>query len=198
MKISKELNQSYQKFDKNGLRKRVLNNNFRSNQIGSDECIANCINFLESINFQSIALYSATKYEISVNKIFFHLLNKSKRIFFPKINGDKLNFYLVKDLSELIIGKYNILEPSSSTVVDVKYLDFIIVPCLAIDKNNKRIGYGKGYYDKALEEVNKNKLISLIGKNSYFPNYAVTNKYDIEIGNIFLNKNISEDNYEYN
>ena len=26
MKISKELNQSYQKFDKNGLRKRVLNN----------------------------------------------------------------------------------------------------------------------------------------------------------------------------
>ena len=53
MKISKELNQSYQKFDKNGLRKRVLNNNFRSNQIGSDECITNCINFLESINFQS-------------------------------------------------------------------------------------------------------------------------------------------------
>ena len=188
MKISKELNQSYQKFDKVGLRKRVLNNNFRSNQIGSDECITNCINFLESINFQSIALYSATKYEISVNKIFFHLLNKSKRIFFPKINGDKLNFYLVNDLNELIIGKYNILEPSSSTVVDVKYLDFIIVPCLAIDKNNKRIGYGKGYYDKALEEVDKNKLISLIGNDSYFPSYAVTNKYDIEIGNIFLNK----------
>ena len=105
MKISKELNQSYQKFDKNGLRKRVLNNNFRSNQIGSDECIANCINFLESINFQSIALYSATKYEISVNKIFFHLLNKSKQIFFPKINGDKLNFYLVNDLNELKISK---------------------------------------------------------------------------------------------
>ena len=114
------------------------------------------------------------------------------------MNGDKLNFYLVNYLSELIIGKYNILEPSSSTVVDVKYLDFIIVPCLAIDKNNKRIGYGKGYYDKALEEVDKNKLISLIGNDSYFPSYAVTNKYDIEIGNIFLNKNISEDNYEFN
>ena len=84
MKISKELNQSYQKFDKVGLRKRVLNNNFRSNQIGSDECIANCINFLESINFQSIALYSATKYEISVNKIFFTYSIKVNEFFFQK------------------------------------------------------------------------------------------------------------------
>ena len=82
MKISKELNQSYQKFDKVGLRKRVLNNNFRSNQIGSDECITNCINFLESINFQSIALYLLQNmrfllirfsftYSIKVNEFFF-------------------------------------------------------------------------------------------------------------------------------
>ena len=52
--------------------------------------------------------------------------------------------------------------------------------------------------EEVYKEVDKNKLISLIGNDSYFPSYAVTNKYDIEIGNIFLNKNISEDNYEFN
>ena len=199
MKILKELNQSYQKFDKSRLRKRVLNNHNSSfNKISFDKCISNCINFLESINFQSIALYSATKYEISISRIFFHLLNKGKQIFFPKITGEKLDFYLVKDLNELTIGKYNILEPTSSKAVDIKYLDFIIVPCLAIDKNKKRIGYGKGYYDKALKGVDKNRLISLIDIDSYFPTCSVTNKHDIEIGHIFLNKNRGEYNYEFN
>ena len=199
MKILKELNQSYQKSDKSRLRKRVLNNyNSSFSKISFDKCISNCINFLESINFQSIALYSATKYEISINKIFFHLLNKGKQIFFPKINGEKLDFYLVKELSELNIGKFNILEPTSSNIVDIEYLDFIIVPCLAIDKNKKRIGYGKGYYDKALEGVDKDRLISLIDIDSYFPTCSVTNKHDIEIGHIFLNKNRGEDNYEFN
>ena len=87
----------------------------------------------------------------------------------------------MKDLNELTIGKYNILEPISSKAVDIKYLDFIIVPCLAIDKNKKRIGYGKGYYDKALKGVDKNRLISLIDIDSYFPTRSVTNKHDIEI-----------------
>ena len=30
--------------------------------------------------------------------------------------------------------------------------DLVIMPCLAVDKERNRIGYGKGYYDRYLEK----------------------------------------------
>ena len=37
----------------------------------------------------------------------------------------------------------------------------IIVPALAVDKNNYRLGYGKGFYDRFLNDFNRIKVVCI-------------------------------------
>lgn len=55
----------------------------------------------------------------------------------------------------LVKGPYGILEPVTKQCVDLKHLDLVIVPGLAFNKQGKRLGRGKGYYDRFLEKLPK-------------------------------------------
>ena len=64
--------------------------------------------------------------------------------------------------SSLTKGKYNLLEPKSlRKPIKPNYLDFIIIPVRAINKGNKRLGFGGGFYDRSLKNVDKLKFLSL-------------------------------------
>ena len=63
--------------------------------------------------------------------------------------------------------------------------------------NNRRIGYGKGYYDRALKNVEEDKLISLLSYHQYLP-FKNTEEYDLRIGNIFINNSKGDFYHEFN
>lgn len=52
---------------------------------------------------------------------------------------------------------YNILEPQKGTIYSGE-IDLVIIPLLAFDKNGYRVGYGKGFYDRFLENINAQKI----------------------------------------
>lgn len=61
-----------------------------------------------------------------------------------------MDFYKVTSLSQLIEGKYSIMEPD--TEVCGKITDYsnglCLVPGLSFDLYGYRLGFGKGYYDR--------------------------------------------------
>ena len=63
-----------------------------------------------------------------------------------------MNFYKWKKNDILFVNEYGFLEPFKSKKVTP---DALIVPLLAFDKFKNRLGYGKGYYDKFLNEQKK-------------------------------------------
>lgn len=56
-------------------------------------------------------------------------------------------------------GAFGIREPApSAPTLPLNQLDFILVPGVAFDASGRRIGRGKGFYDRLLAETNSNCL----------------------------------------
>jgi len=60
----------------------------------------------------------------------------------------------VDDLQKNI---YNILEPQKG-IVHAGDVDVVLVPLLAFDKRGYRVGYGKGFYDRFLKNMDAKKI----------------------------------------
>jgi 5-formyltetrahydrofolate cyclo-ligase len=61
----------------------------------------------------------------------------------------------------LVRGQYGIFQPSSdASEVDP---DIVLVPLAAFDRAGHRIGYGRGYYDRTLQNLRAIKKITVIG-----------------------------------
>jgi 5-formyltetrahydrofolate cyclo-ligase len=55
---------------------------------------------------------------------------------------------------DLVAGKFGIPEPGAvCKVADLKRLDLVLVPALAFDWHGRRLGRGKGFYDRLLVDV---------------------------------------------
>ncbi|NTE05296.1 5-formyltetrahydrofolate cyclo-ligase [Agrobacterium tumefaciens] len=52
---------------------------------------------------------------------------------------------------------YDILEPQKGIIYNGE-IDMVIIPLLAFDKYGYRVGYGKGFYDRFLENINAQKI----------------------------------------
>ncbi|VVB52723.1 5-formyltetrahydrofolate cyclo-ligase family protein [uncultured archaeon] len=84
-----------------------------------------------------------------------------KKVIVPYVDGSNLGWVHVTDFSDLAPGKYGILEPKKelrrAQPADITSADVVIVPGLAWAPHKRgfaRIGYGKGFYDRALSKIN--------------------------------------------
>ncbi len=107
-------------------------------------------------------------------------LYKEITFVFPKTNHE-IEFRYV-DAKGFKKGKFNLSEPQGK-VIDKNDIDLIIVPALAINKKNHRIGYGKGYYDSYLKDY-LNETLVLIKKEFVFD--FEPSKNDVIIKEVFL------------
>lgn len=79
-----------------------------------------------------------------------------KALVLPRISDEKpkrLELYRVGSLeADLVPGVWNIPEPDPARCppVDLAAVDFALVPALAVDRDNYRLGYGAGYFDGLL------------------------------------------------
>jgi len=98
----------------------------------------------------NLVLYSAVHNEVATNAVASHALKERKSLIYPRIKGDELEFVAVQSLSDLSPGVFGILEPRGDTLVPIEQLDLIVVPGVVFDRIGHRLGYGRGYYDRAL------------------------------------------------
>jgi 5-formyltetrahydrofolate cyclo-ligase len=87
-----------------------------------------------------------------------------KKVVVPYCIARELRLFHLKQMDELNPGTWNILEPKpewqqrAERHVEAAELDLIIVPGVAFDRNCRRLGQGKGYYDRFLEHVRPGAL----------------------------------------
>ena len=107
-------------------------------------------------NAQTILFYASFDGEVDTFEMMKQAQTDNKTIALPYI--DKKNNLMapkiVQDLKDLKIGCYGIAEPSSQdSPVRMDDIDLVVVPGIAFDKLNNRLGRGGGYYDRFLAEI---------------------------------------------
>ena len=106
---------------------------------------------------KSIGCYYSIGSEVQTHEIIKHFLSENKSVSLPKVSQDYMSFRNIKDLSKLEKGEYDISEPKDTAAIEQKH-DVILVPCVGLDNDGNRIGYGLGFYDKYLEEKDVIKI----------------------------------------
>jgi 5-formyltetrahydrofolate cyclo-ligase len=89
-----------------------------------------------------------------------HFLDRAradgKTIVLPRVTTEKprrLELHAVEDLQrDLVPGVWDIPEPDPARCrkVELTEVDFALVPALAVDRDNYRLGYGAGFFDGLL------------------------------------------------
>ncbi|HAQ64857.1 MAG TPA: 5-formyltetrahydrofolate cyclo-ligase [Bacteroidales bacterium] len=114
-------------------------------------------NLVESLDefkaAKCIMVYWAMKDELPTRKFIEKWFHK-KQIILPSVDGNKLRLKEFKGTDTLHQGDlYAIPEPIGPDFETPETIDLIIVPGVAFDPNNNRMGRGKAYYDELLSHL---------------------------------------------
>ncbi len=173
---------------KDELRKKYLT--IRHNIKDKKEQSLNIINELIRkdyfIDSNTIALYSSLEDEVDTTLLINMCILLEKKVCLPKVIDEKhIEFYYINSIEDLIPGKFNILEPNTNDLVNIKDIDLMILPGVVFDTYNNRIGYGQGYYDNYLSKQHYCKKVALSFKETIIDEIPTT-KYDVTLDEIII------------
>ena len=149
-----------------------------------------CIIFNKVINLEEykqsglVLTYLSLKDEVDTIKLIKYTFKQCKKIAVPKCKGNDIVFYYINSLEDLEEGKFGILEPKTNEIVKNFDNSICIIPGVTFDKQNNRIGYGRGFYDRFLENY-KGTKIGLTYKE------CICDKIDIDENDIKMEKIIT-------
>ena len=143
---------------------------------------------IADFNFSKILSFSSFKKEINLTKLN-QLLASENRLLLPKMVNNTLEIFEVSNLETDLVPslKFNILEPNPifCKKFPVNKISCVLVPGLIFDIDNNRIGYGKGYYDNFLRNINS-LTIGVGFIEQLFNDILPVHDYDIKLKQLLL------------
>ena len=139
---------------------------------------------------ENVLVFASAENEFDTSFIIDKCKADKKNVYYPICidNEGKMEFRKVDSNDDLQIGMYNIPEPKAHCKnYHQQKNDIIIVPCLSVDKNGYRIGYGKGYYDRFLKDFTGVSICPCY--NELQSDILPTDKFDVKI-NILVTQHI--------
>lgn len=141
-----------------------------------------------------VLFYASFRSEVDTSIIIKESLQIKKQVVVPKVDTKrhKLILYQINNFEELKPGFMGIPEPISlrERTVDIETIDLIVVPGIAFDYSGNRLGYGEGYYDILLSEVNKKIPIVALAFEEQLVESIPSETHDIKVDIIVTDKKI--------
>lgn len=140
-----------------------------------------------------LSLYSSFQNEVLTDDIFQKAAEEGKEVYYPRVVDGKdrhLAFFRVAGLHGLSPGRYDILEPpEEADRSGPEAFDLVVVPGVAFDVRGSRLGYGKGYYDRALGAFNGG-IIGLAYDFQVIEGEIPVERHDVRVSVIITEKRI--------
>jgi len=130
-------------------------------------------------NAKNVMLYLPLKTEVNLYSLILRLRKEKRVLYVPFMEGT--SFRLVKYRLPLKQKKFGIKEPNDSKQYRIKNIDLAIVPMIGTDATHRRVGFGKGMYDRFFEKQNKNiKQTIFVARELCYSKEVVTDHYDVK------------------
>lgn len=98
---------------------------------------------------RTLLMYWSVSDELPTHE-FIKKWSKKKQILLPVVKGEHMTTRPFTSESDMKEGKWTTMEPSGSKDY-LRDADLIIIPGMAFDHSKRRLGRGKGYYDRYLK-----------------------------------------------
>lgn len=110
-------------------------------------------------NSHTIFIYWAMDDEVDTRE-FINKWHNEKIFILPTVDGDDLILKKFSSVDSLRNGDiYAIPEPKGEPFEALSDIDLAIIPGVAFDKQNNRMGRGKAYYDKILRQMKEKSVL---------------------------------------
>lgn len=107
---------------------------------------------------RTVLLYHSLPDEVNTHELIRQSLVEGKRVLLPVVVGDDLELreltpFPCEPTSSLRDGAFHILEPTGPLFTDYTSIDLAVIPGVAFTPDGRRLGRGRGYYDRLLTRL---------------------------------------------
>jgi 5-formyltetrahydrofolate cyclo-ligase len=108
-----------------------------------------------------VAGYLAIREELDPAPLLARLASKGARIVLPRVESDGAMTFRDASQGKLEKGPFGLTQPSASA--EIVRPNLVLTPLLAFDARGRRLGYGKGHYDKAMSALRSTGRVFYLG-----------------------------------
>lgn len=165
-----------------------LQNASKRGKYGRDKKTLNKLyKYIKQSDVKKVMLYLPLKTEVNIYPLIQRLRKERRMLYVPFMEGK--SFRLVKYRLPLKEKRFGIKEPNDSKQFRNKKIDIAIVPIVGVDSTNRRVGFGKGMYDRFFEKHSEYiKQIVFVARKLCYSKEVVTDHYDVRADIIFTPK----------
>ncbi|GAA0565148.1 5-formyltetrahydrofolate cyclo-ligase [Chitinophaga japonensis] len=100
------------------------------------------------------------------------------------LSTGEMEHFLWEEHTPLVNSRYGIPEPAGGMRIAPEALDLVLVPMLAFDRAGHRVGYGKGMYDRFLQQCRPD--VRTVGLSLFEPVNVIidTDDHDVPLDTV--------------
>lgn len=139
------------------------------------------LDIIEALKPRSILMYLPLTIEPDISSVI-QICRKKYQVFVPFMEG--LSFKMVRYRLPLYVRRFKIREPKNS-LIHTKKVDLAIVPVIGVDGALKRIGFGKGMYDRFFDSLDSKPTVICVQRTLCMTSSLLGQQHDI-VADIYL------------
>jgi len=133
---------------------------------------------ISEMNAKVVMLYLPLATEVDLFPLIKRLRRERRSLYVPFMEGK--SFRVVKYRYPLERKRFGIKEPKDSKQYRKKKIDIAVIPIVGVDHTYRRVGFGKGMYDRFFEKEMKHiEKTVFVARYLCYSSQTVTDSYDV-------------------